>query len=280
MSTLTETSVSTSVVVDTSVEQAFQVFTEKIGTWWDADKHILRAELASMEFQPWVGGHIVDHGVDGSTCRWATILAYQPPARVRFSWNINTGWELEPDPARCSEVDITFTAVGPRRTHVVLIHRHLDRHGEGWEQMRDAVASGWSLTGFAEAVSRAETAHGQVQLLGRAVPTLSDEEMNRRRAAVKPFTAVLLRTTSTFVRPDVDPIVWEHGRRNFALMDAGLAAIILPATDDSDWAGLAVFTVGPDEVHAIMDGDPGVAAGIFSYEAHPVRGFPGAALPG
>ncbi len=116
-------------------------------------------------------------------------------------------------------------------------------------------------------------------VLGRALPTITDQAMNERLATVKSYTAVLLRITPSFVRPDVDPILWEHGRRNFALVDAGIAALVLPAADDSDWAGLYVFTVPPEDVHTVMRGDPGVAAGIFSYEVHPVRGFPGAALP-
>lgn len=116
-------------------------------------------------------------------------------------------------------------------------------------------------------------------VLGRFLPTITDQTMNERLATVKSYTAVLLRATSSFVRPDVDPIVWEHGRRNFALMDSGIAALVLPAVDDSDWAGLYVFTVPPDDVHTVMREDPGVAAGIFAYEVHPVLGFPGIALP-
>ncbi|HVB26662.1 MAG TPA: hypothetical protein VNE21_01980, partial [Mycobacteriales bacterium] len=81
------------------------------------------------------------------------------------------------------------------------------------------------------------------------------------------------------IRPDVDPIIWEHGRRNFALHEHGVLAIVLPVTDDSDWAGLAIFAAPVEEVRAIMDHDPGVAAGIFGYETHPVRGFPGSMLP-
>jgi uncharacterized protein YndB with AHSA1/START domain len=98
-----------------------------------------------MVFEPRVGGHIFDRGTDGSECRWATILAYEPPHRLVFSWNIGLDWKLESDPERASEVEVRFTADGPERTLVELEHRNLDRHGDGWEAMRDAVGSpgGW-----------------------------------------------------------------------------------------------------------------------------------------
>jgi hypothetical protein len=112
------------------------------------------------------------------------------------------------------------------------------------------------------------------------LPTINDEVMRERIASTQPYTAILLRKTTKFARPDVDPIVWEHGRRNMALREHGVLAIVLPVDDDpSDWAGLGIFTVPPEEISEIMDHDPGVLAGIFTYEVHPVRGFPGAALP-
>ncbi|HEY2552303.1 MAG TPA: SRPBCC family protein [Streptosporangiaceae bacterium] len=145
-----QTAVSTEVDVEAPVEHAFRVFTEGIGTWWDPDHHLLEGELAEMVFEPLAGGHIIDRGTDGSECRWARVLAYEPPHRVVFSWDINLRWEVESDPAKASEVEITFASAGPGRSHVVLTHRHLDRHGEGWESMRDSVGSGWSLARFAE----------------------------------------------------------------------------------------------------------------------------------
>jgi uncharacterized protein YndB with AHSA1/START domain len=155
MTTQTEaTTVSTAVDVEVSIERAFRVFTLEMGSWWDADKHILEAPLAEMILEPWVGGHIIDRGIDGTECRWARILAYEPPHRLCFSWDINTRWQLERDPRHASEVEITFTADGPERTRVVLTHRHLDHHGEGWQSIRDAVGSGWSLTRFAEVAAQ------------------------------------------------------------------------------------------------------------------------------
>jgi uncharacterized protein YndB with AHSA1/START domain len=149
-----ETSVTTQTTVDAPIEHAFRVFTDGIGTWWDPGHHILEAELAEMVFEPRVGGHIIDRGTDGSECRWARVLAYEPPHRVCFSWDINLRWQLETDPAKTSEIEVTFAADGPDRTRVVLTHSHLDRHGEGWEAMRDAVGSGWSLDHFAEVAAK------------------------------------------------------------------------------------------------------------------------------
>jgi len=147
-----DTSVRTSTTVEAPIARAFDVFTAGIATWWPPDHHILEAELAEMVFEPRVGGNIYDRGVDGSECRWARVLAYEPPHRLVFSWDISTRWQLETDPARTSEVEVRFTADGPDRTRVELEHRHLDRHGEGWEAIRDAVGSpgGWSLDRFAE----------------------------------------------------------------------------------------------------------------------------------
>jgi uncharacterized protein YndB with AHSA1/START domain len=140
-----DTSVRTSIIVEAPIERAFSVFTEGMASWWPEDHHILEADLAEMVFEPRAGGHIYDRGVDGSECRWARVLAYEPPSRLVFSWNVNLQWKLESDPAWTSEVEVRFIAQGAERTRVELDHRNLERHGDGWEQMRDAVGSpgGW-----------------------------------------------------------------------------------------------------------------------------------------
>jgi len=149
----TDTAVRTSIVVDAPVDRAFRVFTEDIGSWWDPDHHLLDAPLAEMVFEPRVGGRIIDRGADGSENSWARVLAYEPPDRLVFSWDISLQWQIETDLAKTSEVEVRFIAEGPDRTRVELEHRHLERHGDGWEGMRDAVGSpnGWGsgLTRFA-----------------------------------------------------------------------------------------------------------------------------------
>ncbi len=158
MSTQSTTPVQTSIVVAAPIERAFSVFTEGMASWWPTTHHILEAELAEMVFEPRPGGHIYDRGVDGSECRWARVLVYEPPERVVFSWDISLQWKREEDPERTSEVEVRFVAEGPNSTRVELEHRGIERHGEGWEAMRDAVGSpdGWQagLTAFAQRLDR------------------------------------------------------------------------------------------------------------------------------
>ena len=149
----TDTAVQASVVVEAPIDRAFSVFTDDIGSWWNPDHHILEGELAEMVFEPRVGGHVFDRGTDGSECHWARVLAYEPPHRIVISWDINLQWQVETDHERTSEVEVRFLAESPNRTRVDLEHRNLERHGDGWEGMRDAVGSpeGWTngLQGFA-----------------------------------------------------------------------------------------------------------------------------------
>jgi uncharacterized protein YndB with AHSA1/START domain len=148
------TSVRASVVVEAPIDRAFKVFTEEISTWWPPDHHIIEGELSSMVSEPRVGGYVYDRTTDGRESRWARVLAYEPPHRVVFSWDISNRWQIESDHDKTSEIEVTFTSEGPTRTRVGLEHRNLDRHGEGWESHRDAVGSvdGWQkgLQAFAK----------------------------------------------------------------------------------------------------------------------------------
>lgn len=142
------TSVHASIVVDAPIDEAFSVFTEGIGSWWPPEYNLLGVDVAERVFEPRVGGEVYDRGVDGSECHWANVLAYEPPDRVVISWNLSPHWQVEDDPARRSEVEVRFTAEATDRTRVEVEHRHLDRHGDGWESLRDAVGSdgGWPGT--------------------------------------------------------------------------------------------------------------------------------------
>jgi uncharacterized protein YndB with AHSA1/START domain len=135
------------IVVNAPIDKAFTVFTDRFGDFKPPEHNILRVPIAETVFEPKVGGHIFDRGTDGTECRWARILAYDPPTKVVFSWDIGPTWQVESDPDLTSEVEVTFVAETPDRTRVQLEHRHLDRHGPGWESVRDGVRhdQGWPL---------------------------------------------------------------------------------------------------------------------------------------
>jgi uncharacterized protein YndB with AHSA1/START domain len=150
MSTHTQaaaTSVHCAIVVEAPIERAFRVFTEDFDRIKPREHNMLGVEIAETVFEPREGGRVFDRGVDGSEFHWARVLAYEPPDRVVISWDLNPRFQIESDPAKTSEVEVRFIADGPERTRVELEHRHLDRHGEGWPSMRDAVdgADGWPL---------------------------------------------------------------------------------------------------------------------------------------
>jgi uncharacterized protein YndB with AHSA1/START domain len=145
--TQTEVTVRRHVVVDAGIDRAFSVFTERFGDFKPREHNLLNAPIAETVFEPRVGGNIVDRAVDGTECRWARILVYEPPARVVFSWDISPQWSIVTDPDLTSEVEVRFHAETPQRTRVELEHRHLDRHGPGWEAVARSVEAdgGWPL---------------------------------------------------------------------------------------------------------------------------------------
>jgi uncharacterized protein YndB with AHSA1/START domain len=145
--TQTEVTVRRHVVVDAAIDRAFSVFTQRFGDFKPPEHNLLGAPIAETVFEPRVGGHIVDRAVDGTECRWARILVYEPPVRVVFSWDISPQWNIVTDPDLTSEVEVRFHAEAPQRTRVELEHRSLDRHGPGWQAVADGVDGdgGWPL---------------------------------------------------------------------------------------------------------------------------------------
>jgi uncharacterized protein YndB with AHSA1/START domain len=142
-----DTSIQNSIVVNAPIERAFSVFTEDFGSFKPREHNMLQVDIAETVFETHAGGHIVDRGVDGSECRWARVLTFEPPNRVVFSWDISPYWQIETDPDKTSEVEVRFISETPERTRIELEHRDLDRHGEDWEGVRDGVHGdqGWPL---------------------------------------------------------------------------------------------------------------------------------------
>jgi hypothetical protein len=108
---------------------------------------------------------------------------------------------------------------------------------------------------------------------------ITDEFMRQMISQTKNYCIVILKAGPNRNKAGVERIIWEHGRRNFKLRADGLLSIVCPVSDGSDVSGIGIFDADLDEVKSIMDEDPGVKEGVFVYEIHACRSFPGDCLP-
>lgn len=139
--TIAEAVVRKSVRVQAPVERAFTVFVEQMETWWPATHHIGKTPFEAIFVEPRVGGRWYERNAEGRQCDWGTVMAWDPPHRVAFSWHLGPGhdspdWIFDGDMAKASQVEIRFLPDGPSATVVELEHSKLERHGEGYEQLR------------------------------------------------------------------------------------------------------------------------------------------------
>jgi uncharacterized protein YndB with AHSA1/START domain len=137
-----ETAVKKSVVVNAPIAHAFKVFTERFDLWWPRTHHIGKVEPFTAVLEAREGGRWYERGADGSECEWGRVLVYSPPTRLAVSWHLDGNYAYDPDPAKASRVEVSFHDEGAGRTRVELVHCELDRHGAGWEKVRDGVGSG------------------------------------------------------------------------------------------------------------------------------------------
>lgn len=108
---------------------------------------------------------------------------------------------------------------------------------------------------------------------------ITDDYMRQMLPTTKGYTVVILKSGPRRNEPGVEKIIWEHGRNNFSLRADGLLSIVCPIADGSEVCGVGIFNATTDDVKKLMDEDPGVKAGIFVYEVHACRSFPGDSLP-
>ncbi len=109
---------------------------------------------------------------------------------------------------------------------------------------------------------------------------ITDDFMREMLTKTKSYCVVILKAGPRRYEPGIEKILWEHGRRNFALRAEGLLPVVCPVADGSEVSGIGIFNADAARTKEIMDEDPGVKEGIFTYEIHPCRGFPGDCLPG
>jgi Activator of Hsp90 ATPase homolog 1-like protein len=134
------------VVVDTTPENAFRIFTEDMTSWWPADHHIGSAPIAEIVIEPQVGGRWFTRHTDGSETSTGVVTAWDPPGRFAVTWQIGADWRFHDD--LVTTVDVGFHPEGDGRTRVVLAHRGLDAYGADAAAMHETFSGpgAWEAT--------------------------------------------------------------------------------------------------------------------------------------
>jgi uncharacterized protein YndB with AHSA1/START domain len=112
-----------------------------MGSWWPREHHIGKAEMKTAVVEQKVGGRVYEVGVDGSECDWGKVLAWEPPHRFSWTWQLTAAWKY--DPEFVTTIEVKFVAEGARRTLVQFEHRDLERYGEAAAAMREQLDKGW-----------------------------------------------------------------------------------------------------------------------------------------
>jgi uncharacterized protein YndB with AHSA1/START domain len=133
-------------LVKASRERCYRVFTDGIDRWWPRNHHIGSSPLERVVIEPHEGGRWYAVHVDGSESNTGKVLVWDPPARLVLSWQINSDWKF--DPSFVTEVEMTFTEVGPKETRVTFEHRNLERYGVKAIDLRKQIddQKGWHDT--------------------------------------------------------------------------------------------------------------------------------------
>ena len=144
---MTETmeAVTLSVLVPMEQDAAFELFTDRFADWWPKDSHhISEGDAVEVVLEPREGGRWFERAADGSECEWGYVKEIERPDRILFAWQLTPEWKFDPDPAKGTEVEVTF-AREDDGTRVTLTHRGFEVHGDAGAGMRESVSSegGW-----------------------------------------------------------------------------------------------------------------------------------------
>lgn len=140
------------VTVSCTPEEAFRYFTTDFGEWWPASTHSVVAHAsqfkdrpATVVFEPRIHGRVFERTRAGEEHIWGSVLAWQPPTRMAFSFHPGR------DVKEAQTVEVTFAAT-PEGTRVVLTHGGWETLSDGAQRIRDSYDQGWEgvfVTAFA-----------------------------------------------------------------------------------------------------------------------------------
>lgn len=129
-----------SVHVPVAPARAFELFTQRISEWWPVKCTVGVKPHVSITIEPRENGKWAERDEDGVETQWGRIIAWQPPSRILFGWQLSSEWKH--DPSVETEVELTFTATASG-TEVRVEHRNLERLGKDAAVTAEQLNGGW-----------------------------------------------------------------------------------------------------------------------------------------
>jgi uncharacterized protein YndB with AHSA1/START domain len=146
-----------SVTVPLTQEQAFELFVDRLDEWWPKSGTHSLTKSATFYLEGREDGRWGEEDPDGDYSPWGRVLSVDRPRRIVMAWQLTPDFAYDPDPAKQTEVEVSFEPEGAEATRVTLEHRGFEVWGEKAGAMRDSVGSegGWRelLDLFAEAAA-------------------------------------------------------------------------------------------------------------------------------
>jgi hypothetical protein len=126
-----------SVLVSWSPEAAFRRFTSEFASWWPWRTHSIGGKrVRRVVFETRVGGRIFEEHLDGRRFQWGTVLDWDPPARVKFSFHPSRGASTAQD------VEVRFLPEAGG-TRLELTATKWENWGKGAARARRGYDVGW-----------------------------------------------------------------------------------------------------------------------------------------
>jgi len=125
-----------SVTVPAAPARAFSLFVDDFARWWPLAQTHTGPDPVDCAIEPRAGGRVFERAADGCETPWGTVLAYDPPHRLAFSWIVELSAEQE------QLVEISFTAEG-QATRVELTHSGWENLGAAAAGLRERYDRGW-----------------------------------------------------------------------------------------------------------------------------------------
>jgi uncharacterized protein YndB with AHSA1/START domain len=127
-----------SIVVQCSMDRAFQIFTDQLNRWWPKSHTRSGDPNTTVTIEPWQGGRLYERTPAGIEHVWGQVILWEPPQRLSYDWYLGSSREQP------SRVEVHFTELGNNQTRVAVQHRGPELVGALWARNYAIYAASWA----------------------------------------------------------------------------------------------------------------------------------------